>query len=57
MKLSASNPKPDLHSINAHIKFGENQLTFTQVLSENENTDGQMYDRWMDGSTDRHKDD
>ena len=25
-------PKPDLHNINAHTKFGENPLTFTQVI-------------------------
>ena len=25
--------KPDLHNINAHIKFGENPLWFTQVIS------------------------
>ena len=27
--LSISNPKPDLHNINAHTKFGENPLMFT----------------------------
>ena len=27
--LPFSNPKPDLHNINAHTKFGENSLTFT----------------------------
>ena len=30
--LPISNPKPDLHNINAHTKFGENPLTFTQVI-------------------------
>ena len=30
--LSISNPKPDLHNINAHIKFGESPLMFTQVI-------------------------
>ena len=30
--LPISNPKQDLHNINAHTKFGENPLTFTQVL-------------------------
>ena len=30
--LSISNPKPDLHNINAHTKFGENPLMFTQVI-------------------------
>ena len=27
-----SNPKPDLHNIKAHIKFGENPLRCTQVI-------------------------
>ena len=27
-----SNPKPDLNNINAHTKFGENRLIFTQVI-------------------------
>ena len=27
-----SNPKADLHNINAHIQFGENPLRFTQVI-------------------------
>ena len=30
--LSISNPKPDLYNINAHTKFGENPLTFTQFF-------------------------
>ena len=30
--LPISNPKPDLHNINAHTKFGENLLMFTQVI-------------------------
>ena len=30
--LPKSNPKPDLHSINVHIKLGENPLRFTQVI-------------------------
>ena len=35
--LSISNPKPDLHNINAHIRFGENPFRFTQeLLSWNE---------------------
>ena len=45
--LPISNPKPDLHNINAHTKFGENSWMFTQ-LSRNEQTDG----RTMDGYTD-----
>ena len=33
-----SNPKPDLHNINAHTKFGENPLMFIKLsLSGNEN--------------------
>ena len=34
-----SNPKPDLHNINAHTKFGENPLMFTQVIIRKHNTD------------------
>ena len=30
--LPISNPKADLHNINAHTKFGENPLTFTIVI-------------------------
>ena len=30
--LPISNTEPDLHNINAHTKFGENQLIFTQVI-------------------------
>ena len=30
--LPISNPKPDLHNINAHTKFRENPLMFTQVI-------------------------
>ena len=30
--LPISNPKPDLHNINAHTKFGQNSLMFTQVI-------------------------
>ena len=30
--LPISNPKPDLHNINAHTKFGENLLIFIQVI-------------------------
>ena len=34
-------PKPDLHSVNAHTKFGENPLIFTQVIVR----------KWTDGYT------
>ena len=42
--LPISNPKPDIHNINAQTKFGENPLTFTQVIIRKRKTDGQMYD-------------
>ena len=38
--LPISNPKPDLHNINAHTKFGENPLMFTQVIIRKQKTDG-----------------
>ena len=37
--LPISNPKSDLHNINAHTKSGENPLTFTQVSIKKEDTD------------------
>ena len=54
--LPISNPKPDLHNSNAHTKFGEDPLMFTQVIIRKRKMDGLMdgrtYDRW----TDRHID-
>ena len=41
--LPISNPKPDLHNINAHTKFGENPLMFTQVIIRKRKTDGRTY--------------
>ena len=38
--LRISNPKPDLHNINVHTKFGENPLMFTQVIIWKRKTDG-----------------
>ena len=35
--LLISNPKPDLHNINAHTKFGENPLIFTQFYTQKTN--------------------
>ena len=35
-----NNPKPDLHNINAHTKFRENPLMFTQVIIRKRKTDG-----------------
>ena len=57
--LPISSLKPDLHSINAHTKFGENALMFTKLLSGNENTDGRPTDGragdWTDdGRTSGH---
>ena len=46
--LPISNPKTDFHNINAHIKFGENPLMFTQVITQKWNTDGRTDDRRTD---------
>ena len=35
--LPISNPKPDLHNINAYTKFAENQLIFIHDIIQNEN--------------------
>ena len=44
--LPISNPKPDIHNINAHTKFSENPLMFTNYHPETKNrrTDGHMTD-------------
>ena len=42
--LPISNPKPDLQNINAHTKFGENPLMFTQVIIRKRKTDGRATD-------------
>ena len=55
--LPISNPKPDLHNINAHTKFGENPLMFTQVIIRKRKTDGRTTDGGMDGQTDGLTDD
>ena len=56
--LPISNPKPDLHNINAHTKFGENLLCLLKLSSGNENgTDRRTDDKQMDGQTDRLTDD
>ena len=41
--LPISNPKPDFHNINAHTKFGENPLMFTQVIIRKRNINGRSY--------------
>ena len=43
-EICLSTPKPDLHNINAHTKFGENPLMFTQVITRKRKTDGRTYD-------------
>ena len=48
--LPISIPKPDLHNTNAHTKFGENPLMFTQVIIRKWKTDGQTYKKY-DGRT------
>ena len=48
--LPISNPKPGPH--NSHIKFGENRLTFTQVIIQKRNTDRCTTDGWTDRYTD-----
>ena len=50
--LLISNPKPDLHHINAHTKFDENPLMFIQVIIRKRNRDGWMTDRGTDRRTD-----
>ena len=55
--LPISNPKPDLHNINAHTKFGENPLMFTQVIIRKRKTDGRTDDGRTDGQTDGLTDD
>ena len=47
-----SNPKPDLHNISAHTKFGENPLMFTQVIILKRKTDGRTDGCMTDGLTD-----
>ena len=54
--LIISNPKPDLHNINAHTKFGENPLMFTQVIIRIRNMDRWTDVRLADGPTERHMD-
>ena len=48
--LSISNPKPDLHNINAHTKSGENPLMFTHHL---ETKHWWTYDWWTDTDNQR----
>ena len=55
--LPISNPKPDLHNINAQTKFGENPLKFTQVIIWKRETDARIYVHTIDGRMERHMDD
>ena len=52
--LPISNPKPDLHNINAHTKFGENPLMFTQVIIRKRKMDGHTTDRQTHGRPTRN---
>ena len=54
--LPISNPKPDIHNINAQTKFGENPLMFTQVIIQKRKTDWGTDRRTTDGWMDRHTD-
>ena len=44
--LPSCNPKPDLHSINAHTKFDKNPSMLTQVIIRKRKTDGYTSYRW-----------
>ena len=55
--LPISNPKPDLHNINAYTKFGENPLMFTRVIIRKQKTDGRTDSQTTDGRTDGLTDD
>ena len=48
--LLISNPKPDIHNINTHAKFGKNPLMFTQVIIRKQKMDG-LTDGWTDTKT------
>ena len=56
--LPISNPKLDLQNINAHTKFGENSMMFTQVIVRKREIrmDGQMYNRQTYRHTEGHTD-
>ena len=41
--LPISNPKPDIHNINVHTKFGANPLMFIKVITRKRKTDGRSY--------------
>ena len=53
--LPVSNTEPDLHSINAHTKLGENPWRFTQVMVGKRKYEW-VYDRHKDGWMDRRTD-
>ena len=52
-KLAISNPKPELHNINVHTKFGENPLTFTWVIIRKRKY-RRTYVGWIHGPTWNH---
>ena len=50
--LPISNPKLDVHNIYAQTEFGENALTFTQVIIQKRKygrADRRMTDGWIAG--------
>ena len=49
--LPISNPKPDLHNINAHTMFGENPSMFSKDIIRKQNTDVQLTDGRTDTRT------
>ena len=49
--LPISHPKPDIQNINAHTKFGENRLMFTQVIIRKRKTSRPTDVQWTDGQT------
>ena len=52
--LPISNPKPDLHNINVHTKFGKKSLMFAQVIIRKQKTDGRADQRTHSRPTWKH---
>ena len=55
--LPISNPKPDLHNSNAHLKFGKNLLIFTQVIIQKQKYKRMVDKQQTDGWTGRYEND
>ena len=56
LNLPFSNPNPDLHTINAHTKFGENPLMFTQVIILKRKKNERTEVRLREGRAERYTD-